>query len=159
MPHQSKPQMDEIRRQKSKGLSAEQKARLNSGLRLLESTADPVGGKKEDAGYRLPRPLRVGDAVLIFDIDKKATVLRPAEGDPPEVLVQAGILQTRVPVSNLRLIKEEPQKKLFRTVTRSVSRAQAPASTEVNVRGLTAEEGRLDVLYRELVADDDAVQR
>lgn len=138
-------EMDEIRRQKNKGLSAEQKARLNSGLRSLESTADPVGSKKEDTGYRLPRPLRVGDAVLIFDIDKKATVLRPAEGDPPEVLVQAGILQTRVPVSNLRLTKEEPRKKLFRTVTKSVGRSQAPVSTEVDVRGLTAEEALMEV--------------
>ncbi len=137
-------EMDEIRRQKNRGISTEQRARLNSGLRALENAADPVG-RKEDAGYRLPRPLRAGDTVLIFDIDKKATVLRPAEGDPPEVLVQAGILQTRVPLSNLRLVKQEPQKKLFRTVTKNVGRGQAPASTEVDVRGLTAEEALMEV--------------
>lgn len=137
-------EMDEIRREKSKGLSAEQKARLNSGLRALENTADPVG-KKEDTGYHLPRPLRAGDSVLIFDIDKKATVLHPAEGNPPEVLVQAGILQTRVPVSNLRLVKAETQKKLFRTITKSMNRSQAPATTEVDVRGLTAEEALMEV--------------
>ena len=45
-------EMDEIRKQKNKGLSAEQKARLNSGLRSLESTADPVGSKKENAWFR-----------------------------------------------------------------------------------------------------------
>ena len=137
-------EMDEIRRQKNKGISAEQKARLNSGLRLLERTADPVS-RKEDSGYRLPRELRVGDTVLIFDIDKKATVLRTAEGDPPEVLVQAGILQTRVPLSNLRLVKETPQKKAFRTVTRNVGRAQARPATEVDVRGMTAEEALMEV--------------
>ena len=137
-------EMDEVRRQKNKGLSAEQKARLNAGLRSLESTADPVGGKKND-GYRLPRPLRPGDAVLIFDIDKKATVLRAAEGNPPEVLVQAGILQTRVPLSNLRLVKAEPEKRRFRSVTRNVGRAQAPATTEIDVRGQTAEEALMEV--------------
>jgi DNA mismatch repair protein MutS2 len=137
-------EMDEIRKQKNKGISAEQKARLNSGLRALEDTADPVS-KKLDSGYHLPRSLKVGDTVLIFDIDKKATVLRQPEGNPPEVLVQAGILQTRVPVSNLRLVKEQPPRKMFRTVTKNVSRAQASAATEVNVRGLTAEEALMEV--------------
>ena len=137
-------EMDEIRRQKNRNLSAEQKARLNSGLHALESTADPVS-KKEDSGYRLPRPLRAGDTVQIFDIDKKATVLRPAEGNPPEVLVQAGILQTRVPVSNLRLVREKSQKKLFRTVTKDLNRTQSSAATEVDVRGLTAEEALMEV--------------
>jgi DNA mismatch repair protein MutS2 len=137
-------EMDEIRRQKSKGITAEQKAKLNAGLRSLERTADPVS-KKQDSGYRLPRPLKPGDTVLIFDIDKKATVLRPAEGNPPEVLVQAGILQTRVPLSNLRLMQEKQQQKIFRTVTKNVSRAQAPAAREVDVRGLTAQEALMDV--------------
>lgn len=137
-------EMDEIRRQKNEGISAEQKASLNAGLRSLERTADPVS-KKQDTGYRLPRDLKAGDTVLIFDIDKKATVLRPAEGNPPEVLVQAGILQTRVPLTNLRLVQEKQQKKMFRTVTRNVSRAQAPAATEVDVRGMTAEEALMEV--------------
>ena len=93
----------------------------------------------------MPRDLKAGDTVLIFDIDKKATVLRPAEGNPPEVLVQAGILQTRIPLTNLRLVQEIQQKKMFRTVTRNVSRAQAPAATEVDVRGMTAEEALMEV--------------
>ena len=97
------------------------------GMRRLEDTADPIHGRKKDEGYVLPRPLQVGDTVLIFDIDKKATVLElPKDGD--QVLVQAGIIKTRVPMSNLRLVKEPPKEaapgpnRRQRRVTRSVAR-------------------------------------
>ena len=138
-------QIEEIEKQKNKAVSAEQKARLNSGLRRLENTADPISRKKDGADYRLPRPLKPGDSVLIFDIDKKATVLRSPEGNPPEVLVQAGILQTRISLSNLRLIKEKPQQPAFRTVTKQMSGNARSSSSEVDVRGETADEALMDV--------------
>ncbi len=54
----------------------------------------------------LPRPLKIGDTVLIFDIDKQATVIGlPKNSD--QVEVQAGIMKTRVPLSNLRLMQQE----------------------------------------------------
>lgn len=137
-------EMDEIKKQKDKTLSAEQKARLNSGIRSLEDTADPVS-QKGGSGYRLPRPLKVGDTVLIFDIDKKGTVLRLPEGNSQEVLVQAGIVQTRVPLPNLRLVKEKPQRAAFRAVTKNVNRTQAAASTEIDLRGQTADEAVMNV--------------
>lgn len=137
-------EMEELRKQQNKALSAEQKAKLHAGLRELEDTADPVG-RKQDAPYRLPRPLKAGDTVLIYDIDKKATVLSLPEKGSQDVLVQAGILQTRVPLSNLRLVKEQPKRITFRTVTKNVSRSQAPASTEVDVRGQSAEEALMSV--------------
>lgn len=136
-------ELDEIKKQKNKAISAEQKAHLNAGLRKLESTADPVS-QKEETGYRLPRPLKVGDSVLIYDIDKKATVLHLPEGNPPEVLVQAGILQTRIPLSNLRLEKAKREHRSFRTVTKEIDRSKG-ASAEVDVRGETADEALMDV--------------
>ncbi len=58
--------------------------------------ADPVH-KKEKEDYVLPRPLKIGDTVLIFDIDKQATVIGlPKNSD--QVEVQAGIMKTRVPL-------------------------------------------------------------
>lgn len=65
-------EMDQLRKQKS--LTPEQKAKLNRGIRALEDMADPVH-KKEKEDYVLPRPLKIGDTVLIFDIDKQATVI------------------------------------------------------------------------------------
>ena len=89
-------EMDQLRKQKS--LTPEQKAKLNQGIRSLEDMADPVH-KKEKEDYVLPRPLKIGDTVLIFDIDKQATVIGlPKNSD--QVEVQAGIMKTRVPLSN-----------------------------------------------------------
>ena len=138
-------EMEEIKKQKNKAVSAEQKARLHAGVRALEDTADPVGKKQDDSSYRLPRPLKEGDSVLIYDIDQKATVLRRPDRDSNDVLVQAGILQTHVPLSNLRLLKEKPERAPFRTVTKQVDRSRAASSTEVDVRGETSEEALMDV--------------
>jgi DNA mismatch repair protein MutS2 len=137
-------EMEEIKKQRSRTLSAEQKAKLKFGLRSLENTADPVS-RKEEEGYRLPRPLKVGDTVRIYDIDKKATVLRLPEGSSQEVLVQAGILQTRVPLSNLRLIREKPSRPVFRTVTKTSGLSAPAAQTEIDLRGQTAEEALMNV--------------
>ena len=140
-------EMEELKKQKDKALSAEQKARLKSGLRSLEETADPVHSREEQGAYVLPRPLKVGDTVLIYDIDKQGTVLQLPEGSGQNVLVQAGIIQTRVPLSNLRLVQEKKTaRKLRRTVTRSMtSRAEAKVTTECDLRGQTIEEAIMNV--------------
>ncbi len=42
-------------------------------LKKTEKAADPV--EKTSSKYKLPRPLKIGDNVLIADIDKNAVVL------------------------------------------------------------------------------------
>lgn len=96
--------------------------------------------KKQSDGekYKLPRPLKVGDSVLIFDIDKNATVLAPPTKDGM-VLVQAGIIKTRVKIDNLRLIKEKKQQPPQYSAKRNVhSTLDVRPTTEVDVRGETA---------------------
>ena len=101
-------ELEELRRQKNKQLSAEQKARLRSGLKELESSSDPVHQRRDD-NYVLPRPLVVGDEVLLYDIDKEATVLElPKDGT---VLVQAGIIKTRVPLEQRPPAEQAPAEK------------------------------------------------
>ena len=81
----------------------------------------------------------MGDEVLIYDIDKNATVLAPPNKDGV-VLVQAGIIKTRVDIKNLRLLKSKlkPNVPKFAS-TRSVpSRMDVRPETEVDVRGQTA---------------------
>ncbi len=134
-------ELDEARRAQNKALSAEQKARLRSGMRDLETEADPVA-KQRQGDYALPRPLKPGDNVLIFDIDKKAAVLEEPKGG--QVLVQAGIIKTRVPVENLRLLDDKPDKKpKGRTVTKSVS--QPEASSSLDLRGMNSDEALMEV--------------
>ena len=134
-------ELEELRRQKNKQLSAEQKARLRSGMRELESSADPVR-KRRDDHYTLPRPLVVGDEVLLYDIDKSATVLELPKDDT--VLVQAGIIKTRVPLSNVRLVSTRQMKKQQgRSVTKSVSTPEI--STSLDIRGQNVEEALMEV--------------
>ncbi len=128
--------------QKAKALSADDRAKLKKNMRNLEDTADPIKDA-EKSSYKLPRDLKIGDKVLIFDIDKKAEVLElPEKG---QVLVQAGIIKTRVPLSNLRLLNDEKvtvPKRPERKVTKSVS---ARAETEIDLRGQTAIEAIIAV--------------
>ena len=113
-------------------------------MRNLEDTADPVKDPKQSS-YKLPRDLKVGDSVLIFDIDKKAEVLElPDKG---QVLVQAGIIKTRTPLKNLRLIEKSKvtvSGKPYQTGQRR-SRIDTRPVTEVDVRGYTADEAVMEV--------------
>ncbi len=135
--------IDELEKaQKEKRYQAEEKAKFKSGLKALEDTADPVQ-RAEDSGYKLPRELKAGDNVLIFDIDKKAVVLEKPEKD--SVLVQAGIIKTRVKLNNLRLLEQQNvsvQKRRERTVTKDV---HVDSRNEIDVRGQTADEAVLNV--------------
>ncbi len=135
--------IDELEKaQKAKNMSMEDRAKLKKNMRDLENTADPIKNQS-NGSYKLPRDLKIGDKVLIFDIDKKAEVLElPEKG---QVLVQAGIIKTRVQLSNLRLLNDEKvtvPKRPERKVTKNVS---ARAETEIDLRGQTAIEAIIAV--------------
>ncbi|MEF2919127.1 MAG: endonuclease MutS2 [Acutalibacteraceae bacterium] len=129
--------------QKHKQLTAEEKAKLRADIRNMEEKADPIEkAKKND--YVLPRKLKKGDDVLIFDIDKKAVVLEEPNGD--SVLVQSGIIKTRVKLSNLRLLGEKKKPQAQRSTTRSTrSNATVKAVTEIDLRGKTAMEAIMEL--------------
>ena len=130
--------------EKKKGLSAQEKAELRAGIRKMDDSADPIK-EKSNSGYTLPRALKKGDGVLIFDIDKKGTVLEEADTSG-KVLVQAGIIKTRVPLDNLRLLNEKPQKEIVRSTTRNVKgAATARPVTDVDLRGMTAIEAIMEL--------------
>lgn len=135
--------IDELEKsKKNNDLSAENRAKFKRDMRNLENTADPVKDAK-NSSYKLPRDLKVGDSVLIFDIDKKAEVLELPENG--QVLVQAGIIKTRVKLSNLRLLNDEKvtvPKRPERKITKTVS---ARAQTEIDLRGQTAIEAIIAV--------------
>lgn len=137
--------LDELEAVKKKqNITAEDKAKLKAGIRNMENDADPIERRKNDE-YVLPRKLKKGDNVLIFDIDKKGTVLDIDE-TAENALVQAGIVKMRVEFSNLRLLKEDTVKKPIRKSTRTVrTDVSRTASTEVDVRGQTAVEAVMSV--------------
>lgn len=125
---------------KEKELDAEARGKLKRSIDKMEAHADPVKLKNTPSDeYKLPRPLKVGDSVLIFDIDKNATVLAPPSKDG-QVLVQAGIIKTRVDIKNLRLLKskDKPAASRFPSARNMPSRMDVRPETEVDVRGETA---------------------
>ena len=135
--------IDELEQaKKNKKYEAEQKQKFKTGMKTLEDTADPIK-ESEQGDYKLPRELKIGDNVLIFDIDKKAVVLeKPEKGT---VLVQAGIIKTRVKLNNLRLLSDDKvsvPRRRERTVTKDIS---SVLNNEIDVRGQTADEAVLSV--------------
>lgn len=135
--------LDELEElKKKKEISDKERAKLKSDIRKMEDAADPVHERSNDE-YVLPRMPVKGDRVLIFDIDKEGTVLEVGKDN---VLVQSGIIKTRVPLSNIRLLKQEkvtlPKRSGVRTVRRDVRSA---ASTEVDVRGEVVIDAIIDV--------------
>lgn len=139
--------LEEIEATRKKAESdAADKAALKGKIRSLEQTADPVSQRTND-GYVLPRKLKAGDDVLIVDIDKKATVLAPPDKSG-KVLVQAGIMQLRTDVSNLRLSEEKKKTTARSHAARKPSNRSnydVKAITEVDLRGMTAEEAIMEL--------------
>jgi len=114
---------------------------------MAEVTNPVVAPVVDDADYVLPRPLKIGDAVLIADLDKQATVLSLPDKNG-NVEVQAGPLKTRVKLKSLRLLSSKEKKRTIpksRTIHRSDSIAQTSVKTSCDLRGKTVEEALLDL--------------
>ena len=131
--------MDELEKaRKANRDDPEARARLRRELNKIEDSSNPVRDKKSDEEYKLPRPLKVGDNVLIYDIDKEAVVLGLPDKDNM-VYVQAGIIKTRVALDNLRLKKaSKPAVKYGKSRRTVPSNVNIRPVTEIDVRGMTA---------------------
>ncbi len=138
-------ELEALRKQSRQGVSAagEAKTALRQKLKQLDEARDPIKKQPVNSGYKLPRPLKAGDDVLIVDIDKKATVLSVAGA---QVEVQAGIIRTRVPLTNLRLIeKKQPAAPKGRIERSMPSRAERSAATDCDLRGMASDEGIVEM--------------
>jgi DNA mismatch repair protein MutS2 len=109
----------------------------------MYNEANPVREKSND-DYVLPRPLKRGDHVLIFDINKKGILA----SDPDEngfVFVQSGIMKTKVNISKLRLMEPErtaPQTQSKKISTKNVkSKLERKVQMELDIRGKNSDDG------------------
>ena len=103
-------QMDKLRRERDSERLGEELDRarqeLREHMRRNEGKYNPVTERKRDEKYVLPRPLRKGDEVVIVSLGRKAVVTdAPDKGG--KVGVQAGIIRTKVDISDLELIIED----------------------------------------------------
>ncbi len=146
-------ELEALRKQQAKEKDAAEMARraratIKKGLEAIDSAADPIIGTfDEDENYTLPRPLKVGDTVILSDIGNEATVvtLKDKKG---LVTVQMGTMKTRVKEETLRLV-EKKQKDTGgkRTVAtgKMESRMNMSANTSLDLRGMTVDEGILEL--------------
>ena len=135
-------EMDKLRKQKESERMAEELAAARKNIREhLRNNADVFSPttKEEQENYVLPRPLKKGDEVMIMSLGKKAVVLE-LPNKQNMVYVQAGIIKTKIRLSDLKLIEESEKRKegakksLYRT---TVNRDFKP---EIDLRGKTGDE-------------------
>lgn len=96
-----------------------------------------------DNDYKLPRPVVKGDAVIIRAIGE-GEVLDVKNNN---VLVQSGMLKTRVKMSDLMLTEKKKKKaqKPAGNLYRTSSRADADVKTELDLRGQTVDEALMNL--------------
>ena len=113
----------------------------------IESASDPVD-TKEPENYILPRKLEVGDTVLLLDLNKSATVEQLSK-DEKRVFVSMGALKSWTDISNIRLNTSEKKKQSSETKSRRVtgvkSKAERDIRFEFDMRGMTVDEGILEL--------------
>lgn len=92
-----------------------------------------------DYDYKLPRPLKVNDAVIIKGIGEGEVL----EINDNNIMVKSGLIKTRVKMSDVMLL-EKPKKKKQQpaqhNVYRTSSRADGDVTTELDLRGETVDE-------------------
>lgn len=143
--------LEMLKKQQAKEKNAAEMARraravIKKDLNAIDSASDPIVALGNDEDYVLPRPLKIGDTVIIADIGNEATVvtLKDKKG---LVTVQMGTMKTRVKEGNLRLTEKKKSAEKKRTVAtgRMESRMNMKAQTSVDLRGMTVEEGILEL--------------
>lgn len=146
--------LDMLKKQQAKEKDAAELARraramIKKDIDAINSAADPVIERFDpDENYVLPRPLKIGDAVILADIGSEATVVTLAD-KKGLITVQMGTLKTRVKESNLRLIEKQKKKTVpnKRTVSanKTESKMNMAVSTSVDLRGMNVEEGIMEL--------------
>ncbi|HHX56809.1 MAG TPA: endonuclease MutS2, partial [Clostridiales bacterium] len=138
-------ELDKIRKEKDKENFSQMvsgaKSRSKHGLNKMYDIANPVE-RKQASNYKLPRPLKRGDSVLVTDIDKKGIVTSESDGDT--VLVQVGIMRTRVDISKVCLLENEKvtyKNKSMASTKNVKSKIERSAVLELDIRGCSSDEG------------------
>ncbi|MBP5303268.1 MAG: endonuclease MutS2 [Clostridia bacterium] len=151
--HDADALLDEIRALRKKKNAADfdsksASASLRKRLKNMDDEFNPVNTPLLDSDYTLPRPLKVGDTILLADIGQTGTVLAlPDKNDFVEI--QAGIVRTRIPLSNIRLSEAKPKSTRLPAHARAakvksdsegISRQTRTLQTELDLRGYAIDE-------------------
>lgn len=135
-------ELDKLRKERDAADFSQRAAAAKSLLRgkidRLHDAANPVM-ERSNEDYVLPRKLKKGDNVLIVDIDKNGVVMQEVDKSG-NILVQVGIIKSRVELANLRLLDKMPNQYKGKTVRTVTSNKVAGANMELDLRGEMVEE-------------------
>ena len=145
-------ELDALRKQKNKEdfekNAIKAKQHTKNTINKLYNTANPIN-KEKNKEYKLPRPLKKGDSVIITETSGKGIVVSLPDSNG-FCFVQAGIMKTKIHISKLRLDEENitlNNKKITSKVsTKNVqSVADRNASMDLDIRGYSVDEGIYEV--------------
>ncbi|MBO7689553.1 MAG: Smr/MutS family protein, partial [Clostridia bacterium] len=130
-------------------VSADAKRTIRKHEDALYDITRPIAAEEEDDDYELPRPLEVGDSVLVRDLGPALVSALPDKRG--QVEVTAGIIKTRVDLSRIRLDDQKRAQKARNAESKAGRRNQrgsgtfetkatSKVETSVDLRGMTQEE-------------------
>ncbi|MDR0947123.1 MAG: endonuclease MutS2 [Ruminococcus sp.] len=112
-------------------------------MNKMYETANPVSQKKET--YRPPRDLKKGDNVILTDTGRIGVVINEPDKNADTVMIQAGVMKMKMPLSLLRLAEEkdlpkqkEPDRRTKKAINLELSRN---VRTDIDIHGLAVDEG------------------
>lgn len=124
---------------------ADKKSRVSGELNRMHDAANPVVARVTE-DYVLPRPLKVGDCVMLADTRREGSLLT-LPNMSGVCYVQIGMMRVKTNQKNLRLVentkKKEPSKSgVKKQVTSNMNRR---GGMELDIRGMLGDEGVLEV--------------
>jgi len=136
-------ELNEIRKNKDKEDFQKQLNLAKSGTSSSISELEKDFTTKEKTDHKpLSRPLKEGDLVKIHSLGKNATVLELPD-NKGKVLLQAGIIKTKISIDDLELIENVKQKSDSRSFASvKLEKGTRILKTELDIRGKTV----LDVI-------------
>ena len=131
--------ISELKKMKKNAASGENtvndlRKRLDRGI---DDLAEGLRPEQEEDG-EAPKAVAPGDRVRILTLGAEGVVLAEAD-EKGEVRLQAGMMKCSAPLSQLRLIRREPEKAKT-TVKAKTGMMTRTVSTECDVRGMNLEE-------------------
>ncbi len=142
-------ELEKLKREKDKTdnmaeLARRARATVKRSMENIDSVSDPVVALSYDDDYTLPRDLKIGDRVIVTDLGKEATVLSLPD-KKENVEIQVGAMRTRVALTSLRLIENDPAKEKKISGSRQVSsgfehKLGLAAETRLDLRGMTVDD-------------------
>lgn len=142
-------ELEKLRREKEKANFAEAVSAAKTGSKQrfnkMYDMANPLDDRPDEE-YVLPRPLKAGDTVIIAETKQKGLIV----GNPDnsgQVFVQMGVMKTKVHISKLRLVENQPQKQQKqggrpqKKQGRISAKTERSGSMELDIRGRTCDEG------------------